>query len=267
MTPRHDPYGIFRGSRTPPGIYARQKWLGEADTSGWRSDFEGTVEALNQGRSPDGLWQKSPIVTIHRLFGLHLTVRESDPVIDQSLNRLLDAASSVSPSLRDPPVRPEDLTGLPFAPGASATVVPPATGFLAAIFGRASDPRVLGLVDDLAVHLMETAIPSGNAKAVHNLLRALVVRPDEAFEDPKEAAVAFLGERQTLGGDWEADIPFYQCLNALAHLNTPASATQCRKAIHRLLRIQNLDGSWGDTQREWSTFLSIHALRNLGVLG
>jgi hypothetical protein len=267
VTPFHDPYGIFRGSRTPPGLYARQKWLGEADTAKWRSDYAETVLALNRGRSPDGLWQKSPLVTIHRLFGLHLTVRKSDPMIDQTLSRLMAAASSISPGPKHRPAMPEDLIGLPFAPGDWAMVVPPAAAFLAAIFGRGSDPKVVELVDRLAVHLMETAIPSENARAVHNLLRAFAVRPDHLFTHAIQAAVAFLGERQTLQGDWGEDIPFYQCLNALAHLKIPASEVQCRKALHRLMDIQNPDGSWGHTQREWSTFLSIHALRNLGVLG
>jgi hypothetical protein len=266
MPLRHDPYGIFRGSRTPPGLYARQKWLGEAGTSGWRSDFDGTVLALHQGRSPDGLWEGSPIVSIHRLFGLHLTVRDCDPVIDLILNRLLDAASSAPPGPGSRPVGPEELAGLPFAPGDWASVVPSAAGFLAAIFGRASDPKVLKLVDKLSSHMMGTAIPGRDAIAVHNLLRALVVRPDEAFDDAKNAAVAFLGERQTLGGEWGEDIPFYQCLNAMAHLKSPESDTQCRKAIHRLMDIQNPDGSWGTTQREWSTFLAVHALRNRRVL-
>jgi len=30
---RYDPYRIFRSSRTPPGLYARQKWLHEETKS------------------------------------------------------------------------------------------------------------------------------------------------------------------------------------------------------------------------------------------
>jgi hypothetical protein len=40
MKLRYDPYQIFRFSKTPIGLYARQKWLGEADTDQWKIDFE-----------------------------------------------------------------------------------------------------------------------------------------------------------------------------------------------------------------------------------
>ena len=33
MKLRHDPYQVFRFSKTPAGLYARQKWLGEAEKS------------------------------------------------------------------------------------------------------------------------------------------------------------------------------------------------------------------------------------------
>ena len=40
MKLRHDPFQVFRVSKTPAGIYARQKWLGEADTPEWQRDFQ-----------------------------------------------------------------------------------------------------------------------------------------------------------------------------------------------------------------------------------
>ncbi len=74
----HWPYAIFRSSRTPPGLYARQKWLQEASSPLWKTDFDTTVSGLFRGQSNEGLWSGSPIETIHRLFGLHLTVRTSN---------------------------------------------------------------------------------------------------------------------------------------------------------------------------------------------
>jgi hypothetical protein len=38
MKLRYDPYQIFQFSKTPVGLYARQKWLGEAETPQWRID-------------------------------------------------------------------------------------------------------------------------------------------------------------------------------------------------------------------------------------
>ncbi|MDD3992633.1 MAG: hypothetical protein PHV70_10840, partial [Desulfobacteraceae bacterium] len=89
VTLRADPYRTFRGSRTPPGLYARQKWLQEEGAAEWRSDFDATVAALYWGQAPDGLWNDSVVETIHRLFGLHLTVRAPDRSIHAALDRLL----------------------------------------------------------------------------------------------------------------------------------------------------------------------------------
>ena len=47
---RFDPYRIFHGSRTPMGLYARQKWLQEASNDRWRSDFDATVSELRTVR-------------------------------------------------------------------------------------------------------------------------------------------------------------------------------------------------------------------------
>jgi len=46
MQVRFDPFKCFKGSRTPSGLYARQKWLGEAETPEWKNDFQVQVEAL-----------------------------------------------------------------------------------------------------------------------------------------------------------------------------------------------------------------------------
>ena len=37
VTLRADPYRTFRGSRTPPWLYARKKWLQEERSAEWRS--------------------------------------------------------------------------------------------------------------------------------------------------------------------------------------------------------------------------------------
>lgn len=57
-----------------------------------------------------------------------------------------------------------------------------------------------------------------------------------------------------------------QAANALAHLDFDAADAQCRKAFKLLVEIQNADGSRGETEPEWCTFLVIHALRNKGAI-
>jgi hypothetical protein len=82
MKLRYDPYQVFRFSKTPVGLYARQKWFGEAGTSQWKIDFKETVVALLADQLPDGSWRNATVETIHRLFGLHLTMRSSTAQID-----------------------------------------------------------------------------------------------------------------------------------------------------------------------------------------
>jgi len=38
------------------------------------------------------------------------------------------------------------------------------------------------------------------------------------------------------------------------------------KALMILSNTQNVDGSWGDEDREWNTFLVVHALKNKACL-
>jgi hypothetical protein len=101
---------------------------------------------------------------------------------------------------------------------------------------------------------------------ISNALRALIVHPDHA-EDPATAAlVDHLGEIQDPSGRWPAQIPFFQTVNALAHLRLNSAHRQWVKALAILPNAQNVDGSWGDEDREWNTFLVVHALKNKGHL-
>ena len=81
-----------RSSRTPVGLYVRQKWIGEQKDSRWKSDFDATVDLLLAGQSADGSWNHSLITTIRRLFGLHLTVRNPIEPINKALDWLLNLA-------------------------------------------------------------------------------------------------------------------------------------------------------------------------------
>jgi hypothetical protein len=41
---------------------------------------------------------------------------------------------------------------------------------------------------------------------------------------------------------------------------------QLEKAFLRLYKTQQTNGSWGETESEWNTFLAVHAMRNKGLL-
>ncbi len=268
VTLRYNPLQIFKSSKTPAGLYARQKWLDEAGTAQWQDDFRETLHSLMSGQSDDGSWNQSPLESVRRLFGLHLTIRNKTLEIEKALGWLMrHSLKHNTTNLMTPiePVSPDAFRGLPFMPGQTHTSLVCMTLFLAVIFQKSSEPDIMAHYRLLSLWVaqnvvMDTELDKSNA------LRALVVHPDYA-EDPATATlVDHLGEVQDPSGRWPAQIPFFQTVNALAHLHLKQAHQQWIKALAILGSTQNSDGSWGDEDNEWNTFLVVHALKNKGCL-
>jgi hypothetical protein len=266
---RYDPYQVFRLSKTPTGLYARQKWLGESETLQWKKDYQGRVNALLSGQLPDGSWHHATLATIRHLFGLHLTVRSTSAQIDAALSWLLEKIDLKTDEvqIRSPDVSTDaDLSGLPFIPSHPGMFVSGAVLFLATIFGRESDPDVLAIYRWLSSQGIKKGGRWIDEASSHNILRAMVVHPEFSEDHSTALAVEYVAEFQTSSGDWGIRFPFYQTLNALAHLNFPEVNVQLEKGFKRLFESQNRDGTWSRSEPEWNTFLAIHALRNKGEL-
>lgn len=268
MKLRHDPFQIFHGSKTPAGLYARQKWLDEADTPVWQTDFNNAVKALFVGQISDGSWHGSSMATIRTLFGLHLTLRSTDSRIEDALNWLFDHMQGKAEGTNyrsGSDIKCADLTGLPFVLSDPQMLMTGATLFLSSIFNRQHDPAVLTAYqrfnsDDRIKKRLRQDIT-----VMHNIFRALVVHPVFAREDLTAEAVAMYANLQGEDGEWGNRLPFFQTVNALAHLNSPEAEAQLERAFTRLFATQNRDGTWGRHDREWNTFLCIHALKNKGL--
>ena len=256
----------MRNSSSPCGLYARQKWLGAEHAPNWKEDFDRTVSALRHGQGRDGLWADSPLTTVRHLFGLHLTVRSPDPGIERALDAMLTYVRRDPSPADDRRLHDEDLFGLPFAPCRWLDTVIPAIMFLGSLFGRSSQKDVLALYERSVRKLSQSPLETARPCWIHNSFRALVVHPEYATHAVTRHIVDWYAQRQTPHGDWGVDIPFYQTLNAMAHLDSAAASEQCQAAINALPSRQNADGSWGKQQREWHTFLALHALRNKGNL-
>jgi len=269
MKLRYDPYQVFRFSKTPAGLYARQKWLGETKRSQWKIDFQETVTALLADQSPDGSWHHETVATIKHLFGLHLTLRSSNAQIEAALTWLLEnieiQAEKVQVSTEDVAID-ADLTGLPFVPSCPAIFLTGTTLFLATIFGRENDPDVLAIYQWLSAEGVKNKGRWFDGTSSHNIFRAMVVHPVFAKDKATAIAVEYLAGLQTDNGGWGDDLSFYQTLNALAHLDLPQAETQLERAFGRLFENQNRDGTWSRSEPEWNTFLAIHALKNKGLL-
>jgi hypothetical protein len=269
MKLRYDPYQIFRYSKTPAGLYARQKWLGETETPQWQSDFQSTVNSLWADQLPDGSWYQSPVETIIHLFGLHLTVRSTSAPIESALSWLLHQIDLQPDGLQvnsQNGITDTALKKIPFIPSRPDMFLTGAALFLATIFGRESDPSVLTLYQWAQNVGTENRGQWFDAAASHNIFRAMVVHPKFSKQTATAMAVERLSELQTSAGGWKKDWPFYQTLNALAHLDFPRVNKQLEKAFARVFKNQNKDGTWSRSSREWNTFLVIHALKNKGLL-
>jgi hypothetical protein len=269
MKLRYDPYQVFRFSKTPAGLYARQKWLAEADTPQWKIDFKETVATLLADQLPDGSWRHATVETIHRLFGLHLTVRSSSAQIDNALTWILDKIAFHAEGIH---VHAEDIStifkleGLPFIPSRPDMFLTGAALFLSTIFGRENDPDILTLYQWLISEGVKNQGRWFDEASSNNVLRAMVVHPVFSKDKATALAAGHLADLQTDAGTWDHDLPFYQILNALAHLDLHQAETQLEKAFERLFKIQNSDGTWSQSEPEWNTFLAIHALKNKGFL-
>ena len=260
---RFDPLQIFQKSKSPAGLYARKKWLDESETSAWQNDFQETVSSLMKGQSADGSWFQSPVETIRRLFGLHLTARERTEDIDKALKWLIRKTlnNSLSESV-DANLPSEPFRELPFIKAQDQLTLICATLFLACVFQLENDQPVVDHYQLLTRWLDDHASRADVWTDKSNILRAMIVHPVYANDPAMLKLVDDLGEKQELSGIWPAPIPFFLTVNALAHLNLESAHRQWLKAFPYLSDSQKKDGSWGDQDAQWNTFLVVHALKN-----
>ena len=268
MTLRFDPYQIFKSSKTPAGLYGRQKWLDEESTPSWQADFKQTVRQLQREQMSNGSWAHSEVETMRRLFGFHLTVRYETEYIKKAMEWLIDkGCQAFKGTCRTVRFSQESLRGLPFTQEDSrGYLISGATLFLATIFGYREDDRVLEAYD----HLSDEIIRKGGRwcgwSCSNNILRAFVVHPTYSHSRATTMAVEYLARAQSPTGSWPRGVPFYQTVNALAHLDSDNADAQVESAFQRLHVAQQSDGTWSRSQKEWNTFLVVHALRNKGKI-
>ena len=264
---KYNAFEIFHASSSSAGLYARKKWLGESDNPDWKRDFDHTVLSLMEKQSADGSWFQSPLETIRRLFGLHLTYRERTPDIHKGLEWLINQTLTKDLSgLYSEQWASDDFQGLPFVAARQPLTLMCATLFLASVFQMEKEDRVEThyqlLIQWLAAQEREEDIWPDRS----NILRALIVHPVYAKDPATFNLVNDLAKQQKDSGIWPSPIPFFLTLNALAHLDSEPAHLQWEKAFPLLVNVQKKDGSWGGEDHEWNTFLVVHALKNKKLL-
>jgi hypothetical protein len=260
---RYNPLQIFQGSKSPAGLYARAKWLHESETSAWRDDFHATVSSLMHGQKVDGSWSQSSEETLRRLFGLHLTLRERTKPVDQALEWLIQEISAHHPAEMYADDWPDGaFQGMPFVKAQQPLTQICATLFLACVYGRAQDAPIEKYYQWLIRWLGDCTEKPDIWPEKSNALRALIVHPVYAQDPRTLQLVDELSESQKDSGLWPAPIPFFLTVNALAHLAMEPAHRQWLKALPLLSGTQKKNGSWGNHDSEWNTFLVVHALKN-----
>jgi hypothetical protein len=160
-------------------------------------------------------------------------------------------------------INKEVFHSLPFSNGCFGHFAISAGLFLADCFGRGEEKKVTRLYDIIAKEVEERGGHWCSIGCTNNALRAFIKHARYSKSRTTEMMVDYLARRQLVSGKWKGQIPFYMTLNALAHLDAEEAKNQCRSAAEVLLQAQNRDGSWGRTQKEWNTFLVVHALNRL----
>ncbi len=262
---KHNPLNIFYRSKTPIGIYARQKWLYQGDNLGWKNDFRDVVDSLFAGQLPNGSWDDSLLTTVHGLFGLHLTVRNTNERIEKALEWLLSQEffleQEANLQMQSEKVFTQYLHNLPFSHGCFKHFAKCAILFLATIFGKEHDTRVIRVYEMLRINGEEKEGKWCTWSCSYNFLRAFVVHPRYRESEAVRLFLSRLKEVEKADGSWPVHIPFYQTVNALGHLNCAQSDELLKRAFRMLREKQSKDGTWGSTQKEWNTFLIVHAMQ------
>ncbi len=260
---QHNPYECFTTSNTPVGLYARQEWLGHKNDRDWKKAFEDTTAKLLDCQHDSGSWANSFPETVKRLFGLHLTVRNQTESISKALDWLL---IKIRQSDTDGSTAIADLAGLPFEPGNNHILYPAMAMFLASIFGRSFHPEIISLYQHFSIHITGSSNFFSNHSDHCNILRAFAVHPEFSQSTATKLITEHMLSLQEKSGIWRHPITFYKTVNALAHLSLPDAERQTEKAFRLLSQTQNPDGTWGNAEKEWNTFLVVHAMRNKKII-
>ena len=154
----------------------------------------------------------------------------------------------------------EILNNLPFSSGCFEHFISCAGLFLANCFNRGEEKKVAGLYDRIGREIEAKGGHLCSIECTNNALRAFVVHERYSRSRAAMLIVKYLGSRQLASGRWKGKTPFYMTLNALAHLDSANAIRQCITAVKSTLKTQNKDGTWGRVQKEWNTFLVVHAL-------
>ena len=275
---QHDPFGVFKESVTPIGIFVRSHWLREK-SRGLMDARREHMEALQASRRENGSWKNRLVPTMEALFSLQLLGGQESGMGEAGVDWLLqkvmgtdkDGEEELPKNLRVQ-LSPLDTKALRrrhdlvFHRGCGALATISAALYFSAPFNREGDPRVVRAFRHLDKVFRRRrgkwcAFPCSN-----NVLRAYATHPLKRTSRTTKRALGHLGRLQTRGGEWKGVGYFYHLFNTIAQSAIPSAVRQFERAYGRIVNLQNEDGTWGDAHREFHTFLVLDGLVKQGYL-
>lgn len=279
MNLKYSPYAIFKGSKTPYGLYARVNWMGES-TANLKGAVERLVAAICREQVANGSWDDSVVRTAENLRILSLLAPDRLDVGAKAVDWLLEK--------EHPPMVYLSGDGSPytglffrmghqdtkqiysrddllFNRGCSGFVKTGAALYFSGFFGKEKDKRVASAFKSLDKVLETRGGRWCSLACSNNILRAYVSHPRKHSSSQTRKALRYLEKVQTEGGNWKRNPYFYRVFNIVAGSNLATARKQVQRAMPRILRSQNRDGGWGRTNREFKTFMVLDGLHQQGL--
>ncbi len=280
MKLKYSPYAVFKGSRTPYGLYARRNWMGES-TAKLKRAFERVADSICRDQSGNGSWGESVVRTSQNLHILSLLAPDRADAGAKGVDWLLEK--------EHPPMVLTSRDGSPYSGlffevnrgdtaeiygrddlffnrGCSGFVKTGAALYFSGTFGREKDRRVANAFKSLDKVLEVRRGRWCSLACSNNILRGYVTHPKRRNSSQTRRALAHLEKVQTKAGGWEGVPYFYHAFNTIASSKLPSARRQVERAMPRILRSQNKDGSWGKKHQEFKTFMVLDGLHRRGIL-
>ena len=280
MKLKASPYKVFEKSKTPYAIYARKHWMGESSKS-LKDLTDSLLESILKKQNPNGSWHDSVVKTVEYLYILSLLAPRRtragggavDWLLEKSEPLVVRISGDGSPYTGLPfKVGHEDVRqiytrrDLPFHQGCSGFFKTGAALYFSGVFDRADDERVAVAFKSLDKALQIRGGKWCNVACSGNILRGYVAHPRKRNSSQTKEALRYMEQIQTRAGGWKGTPFFYQAFNTIAQSNLPSARRQVKRAVERIARSQNRDGTWGRSDPEFNTFMVLDALHRQGVV-
>jgi hypothetical protein len=276
---KYSPYTVFNKSRTPYGLYARAHWMGESSVK-LKGAVERLVASICRSQRKNGSWGDSVVKTTENLHILSLLAPHRVDFGSKAVDWLLEKEhpSIVHVSGDGSPysglffkVGREDTKGIYgrndilFNKGCSGFFKTGAALYFSGFYGREKDQRVANAFKSLDKVLNVRRGKWCSLSCSNNILRGYVSHPKKRDSSQIRKALRYLEGIQTKGGGWKETPYFYRTFNSIASSSLPAARRQVERAMPRILRSQNRDGTWGKSHKEFKTFLVLDGLHQQNI--